>query len=393
MDLQAIQAALRADGIDGWLFFDFHHRDLLAHRILGLDPTKKTSRRWFYLVPAQGDPVKLAHRVEPSKLDSLPGRTEHYGAWKELRGKLRGILSGVSRVAMQYSPMCDIPYVSVVDAGTVELVESCGPKVVSSKDLVQQFEAVLSPDELESHFYAGERVQLVKDEAFALMDRALRDGKKITEHEVARFIVNRFEEEGLTPDGDTPIVGFNDHPANPHYEPTEKGSYALSRGDTILVDLWARRREPAGVYYDVTWCGFAGDDPPARYVEIFQTVTRARDAAVEFVRRRLAEGQTCFGYEVDDACRQVVIDAGYGDAFVHRTGHSIGLEVHGNGANIDNLETRDDRKIVPGVCFSVEPGIYLDGEMAVRSEIDVYVTHEGKAEVYGPIQQELIRIG
>ncbi|HKQ61532.1 MAG TPA: M24 family metallopeptidase [Candidatus Polarisedimenticolaceae bacterium] len=392
MELTAIQQALREAGLDGWLFCDFHHRDPLAYSILGLDMAGMTTRRWFYFIPAAGEPVKLAHRVEPRKLAALPGRQEYFSAWRELHDQLRAIVAGAKRVAMQYSPLNAIPYVATVDAGTVELVRSFGPEIVSAADLVQQFEAVVGAEGWDSHRWAGERVQRIKDEAFERMGSALRAGRAIDEHAVARFILERFEQEGLTSDGDVPIVGFNEHPADPHFEPTERNAKRLSAGDTILVDLWARRREPPGVYYDITWCGCAGE-PPADYARIFAVVCRARDAAVDFVRARFAARQACHGYEVDDVARAVVGDAGYGEAFVHRTGHSIGRRVHGNGANIDNLETRDARRLIPGTCFSIEPGIYLAERMAVRAELDVFLTPAGGVEVYGPVQHELIRVG
>ncbi len=389
MDLAAIQQALKTHQIDGWLFYDFHHRDHLAYSILGLDTKKMTSRRWFYLIPAEGEPVKLSHRVEPRRLDPLPGRQEFYLPWKELHEKLRELLKGVGKVAMQYSPNNDIPYVSIVDGGTIELIRSCGAEVVSSADLVQQFEAVTDDEGYRSHCWAGERVQAIKDAAFAKMFDSVREGKGAGEFEIMQWILGRFEEEGMTADGDLPIVGFNDHPADPHFEPKPEG-YTLKQGDTILLDTWARRKEPVGIYYDVTWCGYAGNDPPAKYVEIFDVVMRARDRALETVRGKLEKGDPCNGWEVDEACRQVVIDAGYGPQFIHRTGHSIGTHVHGNGANIDNLETRDTRKIVPGICFSIEPGIYLEGRMAVRTEIDVFVRETGSVEVCGPIQDSLL---
>jgi len=390
MRLAEIQQALAGAGLEGWLFYDFHHRDPMAYRILGLDLSAMTTRRWFYWLPARGEPVKLSHRVEPRKLDPLPGRQEHYLAWTELHAKLKQILPAGGKVAMQYSPLAHVPYVSVVDAGTVELIRSLGPEVVSSADLVQQFEAVSGEQGYRSHCAAGERVQRIKDEAFERMQRALGDGNALTEYDVRELILRRFVEEGLTCDGDVPIVGFNEHPADPHFEPTPQNAKTLGRGDTILVDLWARRAEPPGIYYDITWCAFAGQDPPRLYLEIFDTVCRARDRALEFIRERMTSGRGCSGSEVDDAARRVVAEAGYGDAFLHRTGHSIGTSVHGNGVNIDNLETKDERRLVPGICFSIEPGIYLAGKMAVRSEIDVFIAPSGEPQVYGPIQRELV---
>jgi len=393
MQLEKIQRALHEAGLDGWLFFDFHHRDPMAYAILGLDITKGTSRRWFYLIPAEGQPIKLSHRVEPTRLDPLPGIQEWYLPWTELHAQLKKILAGRDKIAMQYSPMCNIPYVSVVDAGTLELVRSCGVEVVSSADLVQTFEATLDQAGYESHRDAGALVQRIKDEAFDLIGKALHQSGKLTEYDVREFILARFAEEGLTSDGAVPIVGFNDHPANPHFEPTQENAYTLHHGDTILIDLWARRLEPVGVYYDVTWCGFAGKEPPALYTEIFGAVCRGRDAAIEFVRERMAAGRPTFGWEVDDVCRNSVNESGHGEAFLHRTGHSIGTDVHGNAVNIDNLETRDERRLTPGICFSIEPGIYLEGRMAVRTEVDVFIKPSGSVEVCGEIQKELILLG
>jgi Xaa-Pro aminopeptidase len=392
MDLHAIQGALQAQKLDGWLFCDHHQRDPMAYRILGLGKSM-ASRRWFYWLPAAGEPVKLAHRVEPRMLDGLPGRQEHYLAWTELHAKLRAMVGGAKRIAMQYSPENNIPYVGLVDAGTIELIRSFGPTVVTSADLVQRFEATYGDAGLASHTWAGERVQKVKDETFSAMREALRTGEPATEFALKELIVRRFSELGLTCEGESPIVGFNDHPADPHFEPTRENAYTLKRGDTVLLDLWARRVDPVGIYYDITWCAVAGDEPPAKYVEIFRVVRDARDAAVEFVAKRLAAGAPVHGYEVDDVSRKVVTDAGYGVAFLHRTGHSIGVTVHGNGANIDNLETKDERLIVPGSCFSIEPGIYLAGSMGVRTEVDVYVTEAGKATVVGDVQRELILLG
>lgn len=385
-----IQTELSKAGIDGWLFFDFHNRDPISYRILGLEFGKFTSRRWFYLVPKGGQPVKLVSAVEAGKLDALPGEKRVYRSWRELLDHLRGMLDGLSTVAMQYSPRGDVPYVSIVDAGTVELVRAAGVEVVSSAPLVQVFEAVLTPEQLETHVKAGEKIHRIKDEAFALVSQKVRGGHVITPYDVQQFIVRRFEEEGLTCQGEYPIVGTNEQPADPHFEPTPENARPIKLGDTLLVDLWAKLKEPNAVFYDITWCAFVGENPPTRYSEIFRLACQARDAALALVQERFAQGQPLAGYEVDDAARQVIEKAGYGPYFVHRTGHNIGTEVHGNGANLDNLETRDNRLLVPGLCFSIEPGIYLPGEMAVRTEINVFITHDGKPQVYGPIQKELV---
>lgn len=392
MDLQAIQRALREQKVDGWLFYDFHNRDPIAYRILGLDSGKLTSRRWYYFIPVEGEAIKLVHGVEKTKLDKLPGEKIIYSSWKQMHEKLKNILGDRTRIVMNYSPLNNIPSVSMVDGGTVELIKSFDYEVVSSADLVQQFEAIIDEEKYQTHTVAGEKVQRTKDEAFAEIGNAIREGREVTEYDIQQFIVRRFREEELTDDGDHPIVGVNDHPADPHFEPTPEDTYIIKKGDTVLIDLWARVNKPGAIYYDITWCGYVGENPPAKYVEIFTVVRDARDAAKRYVQDKFARGETCYGWEVDDACRNVVKAAGYGDYFVHRTGHSIGTEVHGNGANIDNLETKDERKLVPGVCFSIEPGIYFEGEMAARSEINVYITLEGRVVVSGAEQEELVLI-
>ncbi len=391
-DIARIQGELKAAGVDGWLLYDFHNRDAIAYHVLGLEYGKFTSRRWFYWIPTVGEPIRLAHKVEPTKLDLLPGEKRLYLSWRELHASLKAMLGPAKRVAMQYSPMANIPYVSMVDGGTIDLVRSLGFEVVSSAGLVQTFQAVLDEAAYRSHIAAGERVQRIKDEAFVLVGSSLRAGKTLTQYDVQQFIVRRFGEEGLTCKGEFPIVGTNVQPADPHFEPTPAYARPIKAGDTVLIDLWAKLDQPGAVFYDITWCGFVGTNPPAKYVAIFGVVRDARNAALDFIRGRYAAGQKVYGWEVDDACRRVVEQAGYGPYFLHRTGHSIGEEVHGNGVNIDNLETRDDRELVPGICFSIEPGIYLAGEMAVRSEINVFITATGAVDVAGTMQQELVLI-
>jgi len=391
-DIARIQRELKAAGVDGWLLYDFHNRDAIAYRVLGLEFGKFTSRRWFYWIPAVGEPVRLVSKVEATKLDQLPGEKRKYLSWKELHGSLREVLGGARKVAMQWSPTANIPYVSVVDGGTIDLVRSLGYEVVSSAGLVQTFQAVLDDAAFRSHVEAGERVQGIKDEAFALIGSELKAGRTLTQYDVQQFIIKRFGEEGLTNMGENPIVGTNEQPADPHFEPTPENARPIKRGDTVLIDLWAKLDQPGSIFYDITWCGFVGTSPPAGYVEIFNTVRDARDAAVAFIRKRYEARQPVHGWEVDDACRAVVEKAGYGPYFIHRTGHSIGEEVHGNGVNIDNLETKDERLLVPGICFSIEPGIYLEGEMAVRAEINVFITPQGSVEVVGAVQKDLILV-
>jgi Xaa-Pro dipeptidase len=389
MDLHGIQKALRTLKIDGWLFCDFHNRDVLAHRILGLDMARMTSRRWFYYIPARGVPKRLVHSVEKGKLDALPGSKQVYLPWEQLHASLKKILGSPKKIAMQYSPKNNLPPIALVDAGTVELVRSFGHKVVSSADLVQLFEAVVDEKGYRTHKAAAEKVDRIRAEAFARIGEGIRAGNGVSELQITRYILRRFAEEGLAT-ADAPIVGSNEHPADPHFESKPENDRPFKPGDTVLIDLWAKLDVPGGIYYDITWVGYIGDQPPKQYQEIFNVVVRARDAAVSFVREKFSKGQPCYGWQVDDACRNVVKKAGYGKEFVHRTGHSIGEETHGNGGNIDNLETRDDRQLVPGCCFSVEPGIYLEGKMAVRTEINMFIGYDGTPEVTGEIQRDLL---
>jgi Xaa-Pro aminopeptidase len=390
-DIQQIQSELRARGIGGWLLCDFHNRDHLSYRVLGLDATKMTSRRWFYYIPARGEPRRMVHTVEKGKLDSLPGGKTVFLSWESLHAGLKKILGAPKKIAMQYSPKNNIPYVSMVDAGVIELVRSFGHKVVSSADLVQKFEALIDENGYRLHREAGVLVDRIRAEAFSRIRESVRSSDGMTEHDLQQFIMKRFRESGLTTI-DPPIVGTNEHPADPHFESTPANARAFRNGDTVLIDLWAKKDIPGGVYYDITWDGFVGSDPPKRYADIFDTVRSARDAAVRYVEDAFAKKKPCYGWQVDDACRAVVRKRGYGKYFLHRTGHSIGEEVHGNGVNIDNLETKDERQLVPGCCFSIEPGIYLEGEMAVRSEINMFIRHDGIPEVTGEVQKELVLI-
>ena len=389
--IKTIQGAIKEKGIDGWLFCDFHHRDLMAYRILKL-PLTFTSRRWFYFIPAEGTPKKLVSKVESTKLDSLLGEKNTYLSWQDLHSGLKKILSGAKRVAMQYSPMNNIPYISVVDAGTIELVKASGVEVVSSADLVQRFEAIIDEEGFKTHLEAGRIIQDIKNRAFKKIREALDRGEKLTEYELQQWIVSEFHKNNLTCMDEHPIVGINEHPSDPHFAPSEKDSYCFKEGDRVLIDLWAKLNKEGAIFYDITWCGYVGKNPPEDYVKVFNIVKEARNAALNFVIDRFDKGEKVYGYEVDDVCRKVIIDAGYGEYFIHRTGHSIGEEVHGNGVNIDNLETRDERELVPGICFSIEPGIYIPGEVGVRSEIDVFIKLNGEVVVVGDIQEELILI-
>jgi Xaa-Pro aminopeptidase len=388
VQLTSIQRALRDERLDGWLFYDHHHRDPIAYRVLGIQP-KMCTRRWYYLIPAEGEPQKLVHRIERGTLNNLPGKLAEYSAWQAQREGLRRMLAGKKKLAMQYSALNDIPYVGLVDAGTVELVRSFGIEVVSSADLVQLFEARWSPAQLKMHLEAGRSVHAIIRAAFGFIRDAARAGKTIGEYDVQQEIVKMYESHGLVAD-EAPLVAVNEHASDPHYSPTRESSRPIRKDDFVLLDVWAKRREPGAVYFDVTWTGFVAEQVPEKYTEIFEIVREARDAAIDLVRRAMREGRPLRGYQVDDAARGVIAQRGYGDFFVHRTGHSIGEDIHGSGANMDNYETRDDRRVLPSTCFSVEPGIYLP-EFGVRSEVNVFV-EERDARVTGEIQQAVVPV-
>ena len=411
----AIQTALRDAKLDGWLFYDFRGSDPLAPRILMLGEDASGSRRWYYYIPASGEPTKIVHSIERSKLDPLPGKRLIYGGWEEQHARLRETLSsvvaGVSpaterpkaadtaaatakkkplRVAMQYSPMNDIPYISRVDAGTIELVRSFGVELVTSAELVQQFEAVLTPAQKQSHVEASDKMHRILLEAFAEIARNIRADEAMTEYDIQQFIARRCEEEGM--ERENGIVAVNANTANPHYFPTREANSPIKRGDFVLLDIVSKLRQPGAICTDQTWTGYVGETVPEEFTRIFNIVREARDAATEFVRKNVREGKSIRGAEVDDVSRGVIKRAGYAEQFTHRTGHSIGEEGHGNGVNIDNFETRDSRRITPGVCFSIEPGIYLEGKFGVRSEIDVYVADKDIEVTGQPIQTEIVAI-
>jgi Xaa-Pro dipeptidase len=394
MDLKAIQAALRERDIDGWLLSDFRNRDFLAYRVLGLDEAKANSRRWYYFIPARGTPVRLVHAVERAFLDSLPGKKFEYVAWKELHASLEKILGAGAngerkKIAMQYSPRNNVPYVALVDAGTVELIKSFGHKVVSSADLVQSFVSVIDEAGYRSHIEAAALVDRIRGEAFEQIRAAIAAKQSLTEYDVQQFIMKRFGEEQLVTYA-PPMVGINEHPADPHFEVSKDAPKTFKPGDTVLIDLWAKNSAPGSIYYDITWDAYIGPRPPATYAKIFAAARDGRDAAIEFVQDAFRRGRTIAGWQVDDVCRNVVKKAGYAKQFLHRTGHSIGVDIHGTGVNIDNLETKDERELIAGCCFSIEPGIYLAGKMAVRTEINMFIRHDGEAEVTGEVQRDLV---
>lgn len=382
--MKSLQSAICASGNDALLLADFRRRDELAYRLLNLPGDLVPTRRWFYLIPASGEPVKLVSRVEPGVIDSLPGKRIEYSGWKELHAHLAALVGGKS-IAMNYSPMCDIPTVSYCDGGTVELVRSLGASVVSSAAIVAAVVGVLNAEQISCHIAAAPLVDAVCAEAFAY----IATGNK-TEHDVAMFINRRFAEVGLTNENHGPIVGVNAHAADPHFEPQQSETRPIQPGDAILIDLWAKHaNSPSAVYYDITWCGYWGKTPPAEYVHLFNTAVAARDAAVQYVQSTIASGKQLRGCDIDDACRAVIAGANLGQYFVHRTGHAIDHRTHGSGVNIDNLETHDTRPILPGACFSIEPGIYKP-PFGVRTEINILVGLDGTPRIHGKVQRELI---
>ncbi len=389
MTTDRIQEALRESGVDGWLFFDHHRRDPLAYRILAIPDDVRATRRWYYFVPANGEPRKLVHRIESGALDNLPGYKQTYSSWLDQQNKLADLLTGCSRIAMQYSPNCAIPYVSLVDAGTVELVRSVGVDLVSSANLVQQFEAQWTEDQLDLHIRAGNLVDRARREAFDFIGGRLRSQQSLTEYDVQQFIVTRFTSSGLTADHG-PIVAVNVNASNPHYEPSPENSCPIRIGDLVLIDMFAKLTQPNAVYYDITWTGFCGDPIPDNIRNVFEIVRDARKRASDFVIKKASARDTFAGYEVDDVARNYIEESGFGEFFFHRTGHSIGTDVHGTGANMDNLESHDERHVIAGTCFSIEPGIYLS-EFGIRSEVNMYVG-DGVARVTGEEQEEIVHI-
>jgi Xaa-Pro dipeptidase len=405
--IEAIQRELASQGLDGWLFYDFHHRDPIATHVLGLDSGGMGTRRWFYLIPARGTPRKLVHRIESRALDSLPGEKLMYAGLDELSRNLSRLLTRTKKVAMQYSPRNAIPYVSMVDAGTVEMVRAHGCKVLSSADLVQKFEACWSAEQYRTHLEAGRVIDRVAQEAFLYAARAVQAKSSakshaksransatkshakspLTEYDLQQWILAEFRTAGVVTD-EPPIVAVGAHTGDPHYEPLPTGSSRIRTGDLLLLDIWGKLDRPGSVYYDITWVGYLGAKIPEKYAKIFAVVSEARDRVIAFVQKSISEGRVIQGWQVDRVAREVVRKAGYAKYFVHRTGHNIGQEVHGAGANMDSLETHDSRRILPQTCFSVEPGIYLS-EFGVRSEVNVYVDG-AEARVTGPVQTGIL---
>jgi Xaa-Pro aminopeptidase len=389
--LSAVQTALRQFLLDGWLICDFRGSNVLARRVLGFPEGQMGSRRWFYFIPAEGEPRKLVHRIETGALDHLPGSKAVYLRWQELEAGVGALVQGSKRIAMECSPRNANPYVSRVDAGTVELVRSFGVEIVSSGDLIQLFEATWDDEQIASHLAAAVHTNSAYEVAWRFIADQVRARGSVLETAVQARIMEHFAANKLTT-YHPPIVAANEHSGDPHFETSPANDHAIKLGDFVLIDLWAKLDQPRSVYSDLTRVGFVGESVPEKYEKVFQIVAAARDAAIAKVNNAFAAKQPLMGWQVDQACRDVIDQAGYGQYFIHRTGHSIGQEVHGNGANIDNLETREERTLLPRTCFSIEPGIYLP-EFGVRSEVDVLIDAEGKALVTGgELQRSVVRI-
>ena len=387
-NIQGIQSDLRAAKIDGWLFYDFRGRDPIAQHILDLAEGMRT-RRWYYFVPSKGTPKKLVHKIESESLAGLPGETLYYAKQEELRKNLKRMLGRAKNVAMQYSPKNEIPYVAMVDAGTVELVRSAGPKVVSSADLVQKYEACWGAEQFESHLSAGVAIDRIVRGAFQHAANCVREKRALTEYDLKKWILKEFEAAGIWAE-EGPDIAVNAHASDPHYGPTLETAAPIREGDLLLLDVWGKKKTPGSVYYDITWMGYLGAKVPEKYAKIFGILREARDAAVNLIRKHIAAGKPLQGWQVDQAARAMIKKAGYEKYFFHRTGHSIGEKVHGNGANMDGLETHDVRHLIPHTCNSVEPGIYLP-EFGMRTEVNVYIG-DREARVTGAIQNEILAL-
>jgi Xaa-Pro dipeptidase len=391
LDIGAVQAALRAQGLDGWLLYDFHGINGIAVDVAGVGRQggHLTTRRWYYLIPATGEPRALVHAIESHALEHLPGTTERYSGRAALEAGLQRLLQGMRRIAMEYSPGCAIPYISRVDAGTIELVRQFGVEVASSGDLVQQFSAIWQAAQIKSHVAASEKLYRVKDRAFDEAARRLKNGVSTTEYEIQQLMAGWFAEEGLVSDS-APVVAAEKNAGDPHYLPTAATTRTIGKGGVLLLDLWGKLDHPGAVFADITWVGYTGREVPARIAMAFNAVKGARDAAVELVQQRTRAGEEIRGFEVDRAAMAVLRGAGYGDAILHRTGHSLGESVHGNGVNMDDFETHDDRRLLTGTGFTIEPGVYFT-DFGIRSEINMIVG-DRDATVTGPRQSEIMAL-
>lgn len=389
-DLEAVQSAIKEFSMDGWLLYDFRGLNILATRVCNMDPDDLGSRRWFYYVPANGTPQKIVHKIEAGQLDHLPGDKHVYLSWQELNAFIKNCVSECKTLAMEYSPNAGNPYVSRVDAGTIELIRSFGPDVVSSGNLIQYFEARWTEEQWQSHLAADKLNQAAFDKAWKMIADHVREKRPLREFEVQSMVMDFYHKNGMTT-YHPPIVGVGPHAGDPHYFPQEGADAEINEGDFVLLDMWAKFDRPGAVYTDLTKVGFVGETVPEKYTKIFNIVAAARDAGIQLTKDAFDSGQPLFGWQVDQANRDVIEKAGYGDYFIHRTGHNIGQETHGNGAHMDNLETQEDRLVMKETCFSIEPGIYLE-DFGVRSEINVFIDKDSNVHVTGGLQTEVLPI-
>ena len=390
-DPEPIQQALREFALDGWLLYDLRNSNVLARRVLGLDEEHAGSRRWACCLRADGPPRKLVHRIEAGALDAIPGQSRVYLAWQEFEAGLAWLLEGLDTVATEYAPRAGNPYVSRIDAGTIELIGESGCKIISSGDLVQRFEATWDEDQAAMHREAEAITTSAFGVAWQAIAEATSGGGQVQETAIQQVIMDHYRAHNATT-YHPPIVARNAHSGNPHYETGTGDDTAIRQDDLVLIDQWCKVDRPQSVYSDLTRMGYVGTEVPDRYAEVFAVVAAARDAAIACVREAFAEDRLLQGWEVDQACRDVIVEAGFGEAYIHRTGHSIGQEVHGNGANMDNLETHEQRRVMRNTCFSIEPGIYLP-EFGIRSEVNVFVDGDGAVHVTGgPCQEAIVPV-
>ena len=403
MNLGSVQDYLRQQQVDGWLLYNF--RDLNPIAVSVAELAWPGTRRWFLWIPAQGSPRWLVHAIEGQVAQDaepqLRGDVLQYVSWQEMADRLRELLGGDPdgmRVLMEYSRNNAIPYISRIDAGIKELIDGLGVEILSSADVAQLALAVLSPEQVAGHRKAAAVCLAAKDAGFDLIAQRLYKNEAVNEYEVQQLIADYFRQHGMEP---TPcIVAVNANAADPHYFPSANVHSPIRRGDVVLIDLWSRRTgDPSACFADCTWTAFCGEKTPESVAGIFDIVRHARDRAVEFIQQRIDAGHPVYGYEVDDACRQVIAEAGFGEYFIHRTGHSLGVAEHYLGVNIDNLETQDRRELLPGLMFTVEPGIYLpdfnfDGSpspkgLGIRSEINCVMHGDGVEVTTLPLQTEV----
>jgi Xaa-Pro dipeptidase len=392
LDVAAVRHALAEEGLDGWLLYDFHGINPIANDVTGVSRQggHLATRRWYYLIPAAGEPRKLVHAIEAGSLAHLAGETDRYAGREQLEAGLARLLKGMRTIAMEYSPGCAIPYIARVDAGTIELVRGLGVDVASSGDLVQRFSAVWDEAEIATHLAASDKLHRIKDRAFESIARRVADGVATSEYDVQQLMAGWFEEEGLVTDS-PPNVSVNENAGNPHYLPTAQGSRPIGAGQLVLLDLWGKLAADGAVFADITWVGYTGREAPERFERAFTAIRNARDAAVTFVQGGIKAGRDVRGFEVDRAASLVVKEAGYGAQILHRTGHSLGESVHGTGVNMDDYETHDDRRLLPGTGFTIEPGVYFP-DFGVRTEINMIV-YARDARVSGPLQARIVALG